>query len=139
MSSASSVSSESVPRRERAMPSPPHCLVPDVPSVVFPSQGTRYPRLGFLDRQIALQGHTAYPSETPGETAISEAEALREFRCSDSWLRKQLREKKLTAYEKGADRRVYVLRSELEQLMSPRATGMITTTAVISVRREICE
>jgi excisionase family DNA binding protein len=48
------------------------------------------------------------------------AEAAREFKCSDSWLRKQIRDKRLTAYEKGADRRVYVLRSDLEQLMSPR-------------------
>jgi hypothetical protein len=48
------------------------------------------------------------------------AEASREFKCSESWLRKQIREKKLTAYEKAADRRVYVLRRELEELMTPR-------------------
>ncbi len=54
------------------------------------------------------------------EELMTLAEAVREFKCSDSWLRKQLREKRLTAYEKGADRRVYVLRSELDKLMSPR-------------------
>jgi hypothetical protein len=57
---------------------------------------------------------------TNEEELMTLAEATREFKCSDSWLRKQLREKKLTAYEKGADRRVYVLRSELERLMTPR-------------------
>ena len=48
------------------------------------------------------------------------AEAAREFNCSESWLRKQIREKRLTAYEKPADRRVYVVRSELDRLMTPR-------------------
>jgi len=54
---------------------------------------------------------------------MGEAEASREAKCSDNWPREQRREqlceKRLTAYEKGADRRVYVLRSDLEKLMSP--------------------
>jgi len=54
------------------------------------------------------------------EDLMTLAEASREFKCSESWLRKQLREKKLTAYEKAADRRVYLLRRELQDLMTPR-------------------
>jgi hypothetical protein len=51
---------------------------------------------------------------------IALAEAALEYQVSEGWLRKQVREKKLIAYEKPGDRRTFLSRSALREFMMPR-------------------
>jgi hypothetical protein len=49
-------------------------------------------------------------------------EAAIEFKRSRDWLDAQIREGRLGKYTVPGDKRVYVSRKELEQLLSPRRT-----------------
>lgn len=56
----------------------------------------------------------------PYEDLIPLADAARQYDVSEGWLRKQVRERKLTAYTRPGDRRTFLSREELRTFMTPR-------------------